>query len=187
MEGQPNARLARCLVSQWDMFVSTGMQSCEINPWRVTRDGEIWACDFKATFEVPVFRTEDSPVPGDEPTEASGEWGVASAEVQSSDLDEDLRRAGIIIERRGSRMEIRFRRARCKAGAAMLSGFVVLWTGICVGLCYSDAPVLFPIMFGLTDLLMLWGVCDAWFWHGRVRVGQDRLESRTGIFVATTT
>ncbi|NQU20026.1 MAG: hypothetical protein HQ567_01995 [Candidatus Nealsonbacteria bacterium] len=51
MEGQPNARLARCLVSQWDMFISTGMLSCEINPWRVTSEGEIWACDFKATFD----------------------------------------------------------------------------------------------------------------------------------------
>ena len=59
MEGQPNARLARCLVSQWDMFVSTGMQSCEINPWRVTRDGEIWACDFKATFDEHNLKFRD--------------------------------------------------------------------------------------------------------------------------------
>ncbi|HUT13834.1 MAG TPA: ATP-grasp domain-containing protein [Thermoguttaceae bacterium] len=51
MEGQPNARLARCLVSQWDMFISTGMLSCEVNPWRATRGGDLWACDFKATFD----------------------------------------------------------------------------------------------------------------------------------------
>ena len=51
LEGQLNARLARHLVSQWDMFISTGMLSCEINPWRICLDGGIYACDFKATFD----------------------------------------------------------------------------------------------------------------------------------------
>jgi len=59
MEGQPNARLARCLVSQWDMFISTGMLSCEVNPWRVTRRGDVWACDFKATFDEHNRKTRD--------------------------------------------------------------------------------------------------------------------------------
>ena len=31
LEGQLNSTVARCLVNQWDMFISTGMQSCEIN------------------------------------------------------------------------------------------------------------------------------------------------------------
>jgi len=60
MEGQPNARLARCLVSQWDMFISTGMLSCEVNPWRVTRGGDLWACDFKATFDENNRKTRDT-------------------------------------------------------------------------------------------------------------------------------
>lgn len=59
MEGQLNAKLARCLVNQWDMFISTGMLSCEINPWRVTRAGEIYACDFKATFDENNRKSRD--------------------------------------------------------------------------------------------------------------------------------
>lgn len=51
LEGQLNARLARYVVNQWDMFTSCGMLSCEINPWRVMLSGEIHACDFKATFD----------------------------------------------------------------------------------------------------------------------------------------
>ena len=51
LEGQLNAQMARHLVSQWDMFISTGMLSCEINPWRVNLDGRIFACDFKGTFD----------------------------------------------------------------------------------------------------------------------------------------
>ncbi|OHB73825.1 MAG: hypothetical protein A2V70_12895 [Planctomycetes bacterium RBG_13_63_9] len=59
MDGQLNAKLARCLVNQWDMFISTGMLSCEINPWRVTNAGEIWACDFKATFDENNWKSRD--------------------------------------------------------------------------------------------------------------------------------
>ncbi len=59
MDGQLNARLARHLVSQWDMFISTGMLSCEINPWRVAYDGDIYACDFKATFDPNNRKSHD--------------------------------------------------------------------------------------------------------------------------------
>ncbi len=59
LEGQVNAKLARCLVSQWDMFISTGMLSCEINPWRVTRSGSVFACDFKATFDENNRKARD--------------------------------------------------------------------------------------------------------------------------------
>jgi len=59
MEGQLNAKLALCLVNQWDLFISSGMLSCEINPWRVTRNGKIYACDFKATFDENNRKSRD--------------------------------------------------------------------------------------------------------------------------------
>jgi len=59
LQGKLNSSLAVCFVNQWDMFISTGMQSCEINPWRVTRDGGIYACDFKATFDENNFKFKD--------------------------------------------------------------------------------------------------------------------------------
>jgi succinyl-CoA synthetase beta subunit len=59
LQGKLNSSLALCFVNQWDMFMSTGMQSCEINPWRVTKDGKIFACDFKATFDENNFKFKD--------------------------------------------------------------------------------------------------------------------------------
>jgi len=59
LDGRPNATLARCLVAQWDMFISTGMLSCEVNPWRVTRAGDVYACDFKATLDHNNFKSRD--------------------------------------------------------------------------------------------------------------------------------
>ena len=59
LRGKLNSAIARCFVNQWDMFISTGMQSCEINPWRVSRDEQIFACDFKATFDENNFKFRD--------------------------------------------------------------------------------------------------------------------------------
>jgi succinyl-CoA synthetase beta subunit len=59
VKGKLNSRLSIVFVNLWDMFISTGMLSCEVNPWRVTKDGRIWACDFKATFDENNFKTRD--------------------------------------------------------------------------------------------------------------------------------
>ncbi|MCD6399509.1 hypothetical protein J7L85_01830 [candidate division WOR-3 bacterium] len=48
--------LSRCLVDLWDMFISTGMRMCEINPWRIGPDSKPYACDFKAIFDEANFK-----------------------------------------------------------------------------------------------------------------------------------
>lgn len=47
---------SRVLVDFWDMFISTGMRMCEVNPWRVTPQGKPYACDFKAIFDEANFK-----------------------------------------------------------------------------------------------------------------------------------
>jgi len=48
--------LSRSLVDFWDMFMSTGMRMCEVNPWRITAAGKPYACDFKAIFDEANFK-----------------------------------------------------------------------------------------------------------------------------------
>ena len=43
--------ICRALISFWDLFISTGMQYAEINPWRITPEGRPYACDFKAAID----------------------------------------------------------------------------------------------------------------------------------------
>ncbi len=50
--------LSRTLVSFWDMFISTGMLTAEINPWRITPEGRPFACDFKATFDEANYKAK---------------------------------------------------------------------------------------------------------------------------------
>ena len=48
--------LARALVDFWDLFISTGMRMAEINPWRITPEGQPVACDFKGVFDEANFK-----------------------------------------------------------------------------------------------------------------------------------
>ncbi len=48
--------LARAMVNLWDMFITSGMRMCEVNPWRITPEGQPVACDFKAVFDEANFK-----------------------------------------------------------------------------------------------------------------------------------
>lgn len=52
------SKISRTLVSFWDMFISSGMLTAEINPWRITPDGNPVACDFKATIDESNFKAK---------------------------------------------------------------------------------------------------------------------------------
>lgn len=59
--GELVSTLSRCFVSFWDLFVSTGLETAEINPWRVTDEKRAYACDFKATVDETNYKSK---VPG---------------------------------------------------------------------------------------------------------------------------
>ncbi|MCG8571572.1 MAG: hypothetical protein MJB14_15660 [Spirochaetes bacterium] len=87
--------LSRTIVSFWDMFISTGMITAEINPWRITPDGQPYACDFKATIDeanykakIPNFEFPDYPENSTAFAEEMNEWNISSHQGQAhvSDL-----------------------------------------------------------------------------------------------------
>ena len=51
--------LARALVSLWDLFIASGMTLAEVNPWRVTPEGRIYACDFKGALDEANYHFSD--------------------------------------------------------------------------------------------------------------------------------
>ncbi len=53
--------ISRVMVSFWDLFISTGMESAEINPLRITPDGRPFACDFKGVVDKANYKSK---VPG---------------------------------------------------------------------------------------------------------------------------
>ncbi|NQT58446.1 MAG: hypothetical protein HQ557_05635 [Bacteroidetes bacterium] len=86
---------SRALTAFWDMFISTGMISAEINPWRITPEGKPYACDFKATLdeanykcEIPGITYPEYPAGISEFEESMSEWDKLSHQGQAhvSDL-----------------------------------------------------------------------------------------------------
>ncbi|MBN1981772.1 MAG: hypothetical protein JW795_09585 [Chitinivibrionales bacterium] len=53
--------VSKALISFWDLFITTGMQQAEINPWRITPQGQVYACDFKAIIDTSNYKSN---IPG---------------------------------------------------------------------------------------------------------------------------
>jgi succinyl-CoA synthetase beta subunit len=94
-----NSLLSRLMISFWDLFISTGMEMAEINPWRITPAGGAYACDFKAVIDEANYKSK---IPGlvfpeypDNKTDFEEEmdaWNSASHQGQAhvSDLHGDM-------------------------------------------------------------------------------------------------
>ncbi len=52
------SKLSRAMINFWDLFITSGMQMAEINPWRITSDGTVFACDFKAVIDEANYKAK---------------------------------------------------------------------------------------------------------------------------------
>ena len=91
--------LSRALVSLWDMFISTGMRMCEVNPWRIGPGHVPYPCDFKAVFDEANYKFKEADIQLPEYPEGVTEfeedmaaWNAASYQGQAhvSELGGDL-------------------------------------------------------------------------------------------------
>jgi succinyl-CoA synthetase beta subunit len=91
--------MSRALVSLWDMFISTGMRMCEVNPWRIGPGNVPYPCDFKAVFDEANYKFKEADVAVPEYPESVTEfeedmasWDASSYRGQAhvSELGGDL-------------------------------------------------------------------------------------------------
>jgi succinyl-CoA synthetase beta subunit len=87
---QLNGILSRTFVSFWDLFISTGLWMAEINPWRVTPDGRVFACDFKGMVDTNNYRYNEKdlqvpeyPEDRSEFVEDMAQWNASSHRGQA--------------------------------------------------------------------------------------------------------
>lgn len=139
--------------------------------WRLEVAGSVPGVDYRSRFEVPVFRTGESPAPGAVP--AAAPLPVAAAYKQPPNS-----RIQVTSNRRGT--EIVFPAARNPGFAAGLSLFVLLWAGVVLALLLFHAPLFFPILFGAFGLLPLYGALDLWFGVSRVSAGREAVKVASG-------
>lgn len=149
--------------------------------WRIEVGADVPGVDFAAGFEVPVFRTAAS----DLPTAATGDGSS-----QAAPPDEECRQpqdSRIVVSKKPRGTEVYFPPARNTGAAIGLTAFTLIWSGVIWMLVVLDAPLLFPVVFGAFDALLLYGVLTMWFGMTRLELSPDTATVTSGLSFAART
>lgn len=146
--------------------------------WRLRARMAVPGVDFSAAFEVPVFRTAESPAPG----ETAGDDGTAvmaldeagnaipdPAAPDPAKTGEVLRRTGVLTAPApGGGMALVFPMFRHPGMALGTLAITAVWGGVVALLVHLGAPLFFPLVFGLFLLLLVWMTLEVCFGSSRV-------------------
>src|ERR1035437_4791958 len=123
--------------------------------------------DFSATFEVPVFLVAGAAVAtADEPDP------TAAMQMPVEEIRRD-EHSKIRVTNGPNGREFYFPAARNLGAAVMLTVFLVIWSFFLWMMIRLHAPLLFPIIFGLLEMLILWGCFSLWFKASRVTINSS--------------
>jgi hypothetical protein len=141
--------------------------------WRLSLAANVPGVDYLSSFEVPVFRTAASELP---PTQQDLSLGQSlnPAEYRQP------RDSRITVSRNTGGTEIVFPAARNPGAAISLTLFSLLWTASIALMLYLKAPLLFPIVFGFFELLLLIGLLQLWLEVSRVVVQRGSVSVARG-------
>ncbi len=130
--------------------------------WRLDAKAKMSGPDFKALFDVPVFKIA----------------GVVAAPALAADPTaalqmpiEEIRRdehSKIQIRNAPDGREFFFPAARNPGEAFGLTLFTLIWSVVVWFLIHDEAPLLFPIVFGLVDVFLVFSLLNLWFKQSRV-------------------
>jgi hypothetical protein len=141
--------------------------------WLLQAEADVPGVDYKDVFEIPVFRTKDTPS-----TSEAQVFHQYRPAVQPPVAPTIL----VTPTREGTRFY--FPAARNKAFAAGTTMFLALWTGVLVLIVRLNAPIIFPLVFGLFEALLVYIVLQLWFGTSTATVNRDRVRYRSGLFNA---
>jgi hypothetical protein len=152
-----------------------GQQTDTTNPrneiaWLLEADASVPGVDYQETFELPVFKTKDSPLTDE--TEKLTE-AIRNAPASSTVVVRPASDGGT---------EFYFPAARNKSFAAGTTVFGLLWTGVTWGTVLMHAPFIFPVAFGLFDLLFIFIILQSWVGTSSVVVSPGTVKVRDGLF-----
>jgi hypothetical protein len=138
--------------------------------WKLQIGADVPGIDYKSEFHVPVFKTDASDPqskPVEDPTANFQPHG--GAYQWPADDPIQLRDSGETIE-------AYFPPARNKGAIAFLFFFLLIWNGVIWFLIQEQAPILFPIVFGFFDLILLICFFSSLFYSSRIIAGPSGLQ-----------
>jgi hypothetical protein len=139
--------------------------------WRLEASAQMRGPNFHATFEVPVFKLP-------EPLEIS-EDPTLRFQMSLEEIRKQIHSKIQVNDLPDGGKEFVFPAGSNPGFATGASVFCAIWTGIVVLLVWKRAPFLFPLVFGVIDLLMAAFVFDLWFHRSRVTVAAKEINIET--------
>jgi len=135
--------------------------------WRLEARAKMAGPDFSATFEVPVFRVAGATTTLTDETDPT-----AALQMPVEELRRDEHSKIQVQDGPGGR-EFYFPMARNPGSASMMTLLLTVWLSFLWLLFHFHAPVVFPLVFGLFAVLMLWGCVSLWFKSSRITINSS--------------
>jgi hypothetical protein len=139
--------------------------------WVLEALADVPGVDYHDIFEVPVFRTQQTP------SQAEAEKFAAPAPVQPVTRPQVVT---IEVRQTAEGTEFYFPAARNKSFAASATAFLLLFGSVAFFLIHH-APILFPLAFGLFALFLLYITIQLWFGTARVVMGSGGATVQAGL------
>ena len=132
--------------------------------WILTADASLPGVDYHDEFEVPVFRTKETP---------SADSAVTPAAFSMTEvIPSELERSGIRVRPSASGGTGFYFSAARNVGTAMgITAFFALFTGAVWLIHRFQAPLVFLAFFGLADVLLFVAVLQHWLGTATVTAG----------------
>ncbi|PLX99918.1 MAG: hypothetical protein C0624_12860 [Desulfuromonas sp.] len=140
--------------------------------WRLEVRAEVPGVDYLVHFEIPVFSYapaqshQDPPFPREE------------SDLQSFASKEKIR----ISSEPGGELRIVAPMARRLGAALGLTAFTAIWSGFLWFMLAQKAPLIFSLLFGFFELILIVATLDLWFTRTVITVDTHGLRRRSGLF-----
>ena len=154
---------------------TTTLDASDGTLWRLEATAKVPGVDYAAQFEVPVFRVEQTP---EQRAEAQKLIAHEQAEVAAY-VQPPSSRIRVQTSLRGG-TEFYFPACRNPGAAIFLTVFLAVWSAVIWFMLSQKAPILFPVVFGFFDLILV--LIAAHIWTGTTRV----LVNPAGVAVTNT-
>jgi hypothetical protein len=148
--------------------------------WNLQAQAKVPGVDYEATFDLPVFRTEQS-----SETVTTRSLSLTEPQMSSDELQQVREQSKIRVgPAPGGGKEIFFPAARNPGTAAGMTFFFAIWSGVDWLLIHLEAPLIFPIVFGFFGVLILYGVLALWFGTSRVVIESGEVRVKKALIGA---
>jgi len=159
-----------------DALVSDNSNPKDAILWILEADADVPGVNYRDTFEVPVFRTKESPAGA-----ASVERSSAFAEVPDGPTERPAGSKTIVQPSPAGGVMFKFPALRNPGAAFTTTAFFLVWSGV-VWFLWTHAPLLFTFFFGFFDVILLMIVLSLWMGSSVVTIEGGLVSVHGGLF-----